>query len=320
MNHKLVSIIIPTYNRAHLIIETLSSIQNQSYLHWECIIIDDGSTDNSSLLITDFIKKDRRFKYLKRQENTSKGPSSCRNYGFKICLGDFIQFFDSDDIMHPNHLLEKINTIEDSDFVVCKLKEFAKFFDQKMFLDEDLDEVFKYEENVFEAFVTGKFPMMMVAPMWKKDSLKPYMPIREDMNILEDHELFARALFDTKKYKIVDKTLIYYRVELASLTNSFYSNLTNGINSYFEAKKTVLKLSSTNEIKLAMLKMTLGFFRLGLAQKKYNEAEKCLYFIRNEKLCYTRKLKIKLIRISLFYFLFRLVGRGDTKFKSLLKI
>jgi glycosyltransferase involved in cell wall biosynthesis len=316
----MISIIIPTYNRGKLIIETIDSIINQSYKNWECIIVDDDSSDDSYTTICDYTKKDSRFRIYKRPEFLKKGASGCRNFAFKLANGTFIQFFDSDDIMHPNHLINKISIIEDADFVVCKLREFAKTFNQKLFLENDFDEDFKYEENVFEAFVMGRFPMMMVAPMWKKEALEPYMPIREDMSILEDHELFARALFHTKKYKIVDKTRIYYRVELTSLTNNFYANLANGIDSYFEAKKTVLRLSDSNKIKLAILKMTLGFFRLGLAQKKYSEAEKCLYFIRNEKLCYSGKLKVKLIRISLFYLIFKLVGRGDTKFKPLLKI
>jgi len=316
----MISIVIPTYDREKLIIETLDSISNQSYKNWECIIVDDGSTDNSLQSIREYTKNDSRFTVYERPQSVKKGASACRNFGFEQAKGTHIQFFDSDDIMHPEHLNSKITAIDDADFVVCKLREFEKEFDAKLFSERHSDAHLTYEANVFDAFVTGRFPMMMVAPMWKKESLAPYMPIREDLTILEDHELFARALFDAKKYKVVDKTLIFCRIALTSLTNSFYGNLSKGIDSYFEAKKTVLRLSNTPEIKLAILKMTLGFFRLGLAQKNYREAEKCLDFIKMEKLCYSSELKRKVRRIHLFYLVFKFVGRGDTKYKSLLKL
>ena len=63
MRKPLVSIIIPTFNRAHLIGETLNSVLAQTYPYWECIIIDDGSTDNSKKIIGEYVKKDFRFHY-----------------------------------------------------------------------------------------------------------------------------------------------------------------------------------------------------------------------------------------------------------------
>lgn len=316
---EIISIIIPTFNRAHLILDTLVSIQKQTYPYWECIIVDDGSVDNSKSLILDFLKDDRRFIYLQRPENRPKGASSCRNYGFEISKGEYIQFFDSDDIMNHDHLKEKVENILGFDFVVCKIKSFEVKFDENDFLLDKIENI-NYEENVFESFVIGRFPMVMVAPMWRKKVLEKNMPIREDLSILEDHELYSRILFNHNNYCIINKVLIYVRMNLPSLTNSFYKNINEGLDSYLEAKITVLKLSNTNTVKLAILKMTLGFFRMGLAQKEYKNAEKCLKFIKNKKLCYSYKLKLDLCRIIIFYHLFRIIGRGDTKFKFLLKV
>lgn len=315
----LISIIIPTFNRADLISEALESIIAQTYTNWECIVIDDGSTDTTNLILSNFVKNDNRIKYFLRPENRLKGSSSCRNYGFELCLGEFVQFFDSDDIMHPKHLQYKIENIGDTGFVVCKLKEFNEFFDEKLFLIDDL-ELVQEEENIFEAFVTGRFQMMMVAPMWKYSILEKYMPIREDLHILEDHELYARILNENKRYKVLNINLIYYRIGLPSSTNSFYKDIGYGLDSYLEAKSTVLRLANTNEIKHAILKLTLWVFRMALAQKNYKSAEKCIDFIIDKKLCYNFKLRIAIFRITFFYFIFKLVGRGDTKFKKLLKI
>ena len=76
----IVTIIMATYNRAHFILETLNSIQNQTFKDWECLIIDDGGTDNTVEFIEYFLQEDNRFQYLKRENNYQKGlPGSNEN-------------------------------------------------------------------------------------------------------------------------------------------------------------------------------------------------------------------------------------------------
>ena len=104
MEYPLVSIIIPTYNRADLILETLQSVQNQTYTNWECIIVDDGSKDRTEEVVRDFIKTDSRYQYYKRPEYHKQGGNGARNFGFSLAKGDYINWFDSDDIMIDNHL------------------------------------------------------------------------------------------------------------------------------------------------------------------------------------------------------------------------
>lgn len=108
MSQPLVSIIIPTYNRAHLISETLRSIKLQTYQNWECIIVDDGSTDNSQEVITEFCAQDNRFQFFKRPQDLPKGANTCRNLGYAYSKGDFINWFDSDDVMFDNFLEQKV--------------------------------------------------------------------------------------------------------------------------------------------------------------------------------------------------------------------
>lgn len=316
----MISIIIPIYNRAHLIEETLQSIKTQTYAQWECIIVDDGSTDNTVKITKQHIENDDRFQLFERPKTITKGPSACRNYAVTKAKGDYIQFFDSDDIMHPNHLELKMDAIKNNDFVVCKLKDFNGEFNSNMFSAEDNLPHIQKPENLFEAFAAGRFPMMMVAPLWKATSLKPYLPIREDLHILEDHELHSRVLFDSKRLAIVNQPLIYYRIGEDSSTNSFYTNVSSGLTSYFEAKRTVLKLSNSEKIKLAVLKMTLGFFRMALAERDFKSATECLQFIKKENLAYSFNLRLKMTRIHFFYGIFKLLKRGDTKFKPLFKV
>ncbi|WP_242091620.1 glycosyltransferase family 2 protein [Aestuariivivens sediminicola] len=115
-NNNLVSIIIPSYNRAHLIRNTLNSIQKQTYTNWECIVVDDDSTDNSLKVLTDYALNDSRFVALQRPINKVKGANACRNFGLQKARGDYIMFFDSDDLMAPNHLQVKIKALHSDDY------------------------------------------------------------------------------------------------------------------------------------------------------------------------------------------------------------
>ncbi|WP_162926613.1 glycosyltransferase family 2 protein [Pedobacter chitinilyticus] len=97
----LVSIIIPSYNYANFIIETLTSIRGQKYEHWEAIVVDDGSTDNTEALVLELAKVDARIIYV-YQEN--KGLSAARNTGIKKASGDYIQFLDADDLISEDKI------------------------------------------------------------------------------------------------------------------------------------------------------------------------------------------------------------------------
>ncbi|WP_400077986.1 glycosyltransferase family 2 protein [Winogradskyella sp. R77965] len=124
----LVSIIIPTYNRAHLIGETLDSILAQTYTNWECIVVDDGSTDETEVLLAAYETKDKRFKYYERPDNHLSGGNGARNYGLEVSKGEYIQWFDSDDLMLPKKLELEVNALftNDVDFVISKTKYFNR--------------------------------------------------------------------------------------------------------------------------------------------------------------------------------------------------
>jgi len=112
------SIIIPTYNRADLLLETIRSVQHQTFEDWECIVVDDGSTDNTKSIIEDLIKKDSRIKYV-YQENAER--SAARNNGIRNSSGEYICFLDSDDHFLSNHLQELKNVIETIEDKTCMI-------------------------------------------------------------------------------------------------------------------------------------------------------------------------------------------------------
>lgn len=120
-----VSIIIPMYNRASLLPETLNSLIAQTYVNWECILVDDGSTDDTLVVAKGYAQKDSRIKVYTRPSNIRKGANGCRNFGFNLSDGEFIHWFDSDDIMGDLLLESAVDSFDDNtDFIVFGSGEF----------------------------------------------------------------------------------------------------------------------------------------------------------------------------------------------------
>jgi len=123
-----VSVIIPTYNRAHLVGRAIQSVLNQTYQDFELIVVDDGSKDSTEKVIKEFQQKDNRIIYLKHDQN--KGGSAARNTGIKASRGEYIAFLDSDDLWLPEKLKVEINILENGKkFIICSTG--YNFIDQR---------------------------------------------------------------------------------------------------------------------------------------------------------------------------------------------
>ncbi|WP_051119680.1 glycosyltransferase family 2 protein [Gillisia sp. CAL575] len=97
----LVSIIVTCYNQEKYIFEALRSIKDQTYINWECIVIDDGSTDDSAKIIKEYLAKDDRFRYVHKNNG---GVSTTRNVGLNLITGTYIQFLDGDDYLEERKI------------------------------------------------------------------------------------------------------------------------------------------------------------------------------------------------------------------------
>ncbi|MFX1573980.1 MAG: glycosyltransferase family 2 protein [Promethearchaeota archaeon] len=135
MNNKLVSVIIPTYNRSSFIKETINSVINQTYQNFEILIIDDGSTDNTKDIVLSF--NDQRIQYIYQEH--SGFPAVVRNTGMKIAKGEYIAFLDSDDLWFPQKLEKQIKLFEkypsklliSTNGIIFPAKPYIKFLDFK---------------------------------------------------------------------------------------------------------------------------------------------------------------------------------------------
>jgi glycosyltransferase involved in cell wall biosynthesis len=105
----LVTVIVPAYNYAQFIADTLASVQAQSYQHWECIVVDDGSTDDTNAVVRRFSETDRRIKYV-RQDN--QGLAAARNSGVASSAGEYLQFLDADDLLEEKKLERQVEFLD----------------------------------------------------------------------------------------------------------------------------------------------------------------------------------------------------------------
>ncbi len=100
----LISVIVPCYLQAEYLDECLQSVYDQTYSNWECIIVNDGSLDNTEEIAKRWLEKDNRFRYIYKENG---GLSSARNAGIREAKGEWIQFLDSDDMIHKSKFITK---------------------------------------------------------------------------------------------------------------------------------------------------------------------------------------------------------------------
>lgn len=119
----MVSIVVPLYNKEKYILQCLLSIANQDFKNWECIIVDDGSTDESIILVEKFIlQTPGNWKVISKLNG---GPSSARNYGIRNSIGQFVAFIDSDDVWLPNKLSRQLEILLGAPSALMSLTDFA---------------------------------------------------------------------------------------------------------------------------------------------------------------------------------------------------
>ncbi len=248
----MVSIIIPNYNKAAYISETLDSLINQTYSDWEAIIIDDGSIDNSTEIIELYTQKESRFRFIKRNR-LPKGGSTCRNIGLENAKGDTIIFLDSDDILIPSCLENRVNQLNKRN------KNHFLVFSGGTFYKNPGDSASKWIpplRNHLQKFLLHTLPWHTTSVIWKKDFLKLLKGFDEAFPRLQDVELHTRALlFPDIQYRIIGgEPDFYYRIDedrklkspflfvesFISGVHLYTSNMTNIINANKPHQKTKL--------------------------------------------------------------------------------
>lgn len=208
----LVSVIVPCFNQGNYLNEALESVYKQTYSNWECLIIDDGSLDNTKEIAEIWANKDKRFKYAYKKNG---GVSSARNLGIEISKGDYLQFLDSDDLLDLNKIKFSLEVIAKSyndeiDIVISNFK----------MISENSKETYPPFCNLKKDYLTLQgflfkwninFSIQIQCGFFKSNLFKK-IKFPENLSAQEDWLVWVQLLKAKKSLVFLDKTLAYYRV------------------------------------------------------------------------------------------------------------
>ncbi len=295
----LITVVIPTYNRAKLIKTPVKSVLNQTYANWELIIVDDGSTDDTEEVLKELLKDERINYYYKK----NGGVSSARNLGIKKAKGKYIAFLDSDDEFEKEKL--EIQQKEMGSF--GSLLSISNSFEVQ---DEKVEVFSKYKESFLfdnSFFAKNKIPVSGTFFMIKNQKPKFFnedLPTSEDLDFVMRYLSEGEVLFVNtplaRRYKSFDP------VRLSSNPENKIKGLEARLGLF---KKNEYSLSGElKELYLSRIYLSLGFWYL--FNEKFSKGRKFFKKGFKTKISFKNKIIYKaMYTISFFPPLFRIVKK-----------
>lgn len=256
----LVSIVLPTYNRAPTLQDSIQSILKQSYGNFEILIVDDGSKDHTERIVNWLKKKDPRIQYIRHPRRL--GANVARNTGIRQAKGELIAFQDSDDQWHPDKLSLQVNT-------VCRTGVPAVFTGfwriqgaYKTYIPKKFRSIKSGKQYFHEELLRGNF-IALPSFIVKKSLLNQTGNFDEALPRFQDWELFLRLSKITDFY-FIDKPLLYAHIGK--------DNITAKKELYSEAMELVIKKheEAFNSCPNALIIQLLNLAADGLRKKDFN--------------------------------------------------
>ena len=217
------SVVIPTYNRAAFIEVTLQSVLTQTYPHYEIIVVDNCSTDNTDEVLEPFIHTGR-IRFIKHEQNYERARS--RNTGMSAASGDFVTLLDSDDFMYPNNLADAADYARAHPDIKC----FHNLFE---FVDSHGNVLRRYPmpslKNQLKAIAGGNF-MSCIGDFIHREIYQHYrFDTTPELTGGEDWEFWLRVLADYKVGRIEKINSGILQHSGRSVNNQNLNNMTTGL-------------------------------------------------------------------------------------------
>ncbi len=233
----LISIIVPCYNQAQFLNEALDSVLVQTYTNWECIIINDGSTDSTADIANGYCKKEQRFRYINKDNG---GLPGARNAGIRQSTGQYILPLDCDDRIGPRYLelaMEVFKQTPDISLVYSKAKLFG--------IKNQIWELRPY--NYTELL---KSNMIFCSAIFEKTAFETAGGYDEQLKTgYEDWDLYIQLLNSESKVHQLNDVHFYYRIKTRSMFTSIDFTTHQELNHYLYRKhQTIYKAYFDNPI------------------------------------------------------------------------
>lgn len=193
MVHGLVTVIVPCFNCAHYLRKCIESLIDQAYTQWECIIVDDGSTDDTRAISAALAATDTRIRIIRQ---TNKGVSAARNAGLAAAEGEFIQFLDADDLLQSKKLAIHVDFLQEHPAVDVVSGD-AAYVDESGRGSPREWNAGRVEGDGVAAlpFLIGENPLMIHSPLVRSRIFEYTGMFKENMRGNEDWEFWLRCAF-----------------------------------------------------------------------------------------------------------------------------
>ncbi|WP_150269428.1 glycosyltransferase family 2 protein [Paenibacillus tepidiphilus] len=234
-----ISVIIPVYNRERSISMALESLIKQSFIDFEVIIINDGSTDETASVVQNYCDKDSRMR-IYSQENL--GVSNARNYGISLASGKYIAFLDSDDFYEQDFLLEMTNRIFNDNSDLC----YCGYYSYKDYEKKKKEKIVFHKANVLQLYLLGKLKTHISC--WvisKKLLIENSLSFNSSLSWGEDVEFISKCIIKANSISYVKRHLTNYVVEEDVSKLSKFS--INKIDSDYLSLMNIIDFSKQNE-------------------------------------------------------------------------
>ncbi|MFT5251347.1 MAG: glycosyltransferase involved in cell wall biosynthesis [Flavobacteriales bacterium] len=217
-NNSLVSIIVPCYNQGNYLDAALQSVLAQTHHNWECIIVNDGSTDDTDVIARNWVEKDSRFVYFKKDNG---GLSSARNLGLENAKGSYIQFLDSDDCIATTkleHSLKQLNLAKNEgvNMVISNFKMFVDSPENATAPYCNLNEQMFNFENVLYQWEKS-FTIPIHSGLFKSSLFKEFR-FPENLKAKEDWVMWVSLFHKGCSGVFINESLAFYRINPKSMT------------------------------------------------------------------------------------------------------
>ena len=212
----LISVVIPAYNAEQFLDETLESVLSQTYENWECIIVNDGSMDNTESVAKKWCEKDSRFRLINKENG---GLSSARNWGIKESKAEYIAFLDADDILTSDSLEVRINVLieQNVDLVATKLQHFTDKLPKVSKNNARQDVLYYAKEGLTQLMAFNKVtPSTVLCKKSVMDEVGGFTWHKK----AEDLHCWLKVLFAGYKIYRIDETLLLYRLVENSMSST----------------------------------------------------------------------------------------------------
>jgi glycosyltransferase involved in cell wall biosynthesis len=214
-----VSVILPTYNRAALLGRAIRSVLGQSYTDFELLVIDDGSTDETSNVVADF--RDRRIRYISLAHNT--GAGAARNVGIRMARGKFLAFQDSDDEWLPSKLVKQMSAFERGSVRLGMV-----YSDMQKILGDGTATYFAAPSVPSNRLINPTIRFYQVCNLGiqsaviKREYLDAAGHFNESLPAFEDLEMFIRLSRQCEFYRLREPLVRYYDTQ--GISKDLYAN------------------------------------------------------------------------------------------------